>query len=455
MPDRMAQIAAARLDPWAARRRLDGPRRGRRPQRLRARRQPATSAATCGRCSTRAPAQTAVRDPARAGDRPCAGVDVPAAIAAASGRATCAWATLVVDCRAARALDARARPARARSAPAPHRWRRRAAPARGPVRRRPMAPVACARGRSRRRLAGAAAPRSSGRGPGLTPAGDDVLVGILAVLHRWPAGRRRPLAASCGSRGVAGARCCRGRPTSAPHSCDSGRARSASASALHDLVGADRSAAPDDVDAAHLDALLDTGATSGADALRRAWSPPAVRLVLPRPAKDVRMSTSSRIYPNLYKDSVSLMTVSAQVWPSPGSRRRRWSWRPPTNVENLAAGRPRRIRGQAQRPRRRRVRHRRRPAPRRWRKADELLSREPPRRRRRRRRPSSRRPASRWRSPRDPAHQLRPGLGARRLRRRRGDEGAAARHGRDDVQRQRAAGAASCALKQLRATRTT
>ena len=48
------------------------------------------------------------------------------------------------------------------------------------------------------------------------------------------------------------------------------------------------------------------------------------------------MSTSSRFYPNLYKDSVSLMTVSAQVTSIPGIEAASVVMASATNVDNLA-----------------------------------------------------------------------------------------------------------------------
>ena len=48
------------------------------------------------------------------------------------------------------------------------------------------------------------------------------------------------------------------------------------------------------------------------------------------------MSTGSRFYPNLYKDSVSLMTVSAQVTAIPGIEAASVVMASATNVDNLA-----------------------------------------------------------------------------------------------------------------------
>jgi FdrA protein len=47
-------------------------------------------------------------------------------------------------------------------------------------------------------------------------------------------------------------------------------------------------------------------------------------------------TTSSRFYPNLYKDSVSLMTVSAKVMSVPGIKAASVVMASATNVENLA-----------------------------------------------------------------------------------------------------------------------
>src|SRR5438105_2191812 len=47
------------------------------------------------------------------------------------------------------------------------------------------------------------------------------------------------------------------------------------------------------------------------------------------------MSTQSRYYPNLYKDSVSLMTVSAKISAVPGIAAASVAMASATNVENL------------------------------------------------------------------------------------------------------------------------
>jgi hypothetical protein len=104
--------------------------------------------------------------------------------------------------------------------------------------------------------------RSVGRGPGLTPAGDDVLVGMLTVLT---AGASGPAAAATASRLV-------GAVAAVPHSTpDVSRhllnqaARGLPGRALHDLGKALWEGAPDEALAGALESVLDTGCTSGAD----------------------------------------------------------------------------------------------------------------------------------------------------------------------------------------------
>jgi len=109
----------------------------------------------------------------------------------------------------------------------------------------------------------AAVRRTIGRGPGLTPAGDDVLVGIMAIL-------------SSGAAGEAGARAMerlvRAMMPALPSTTDLSRhllaqaARGLSGRALHDLGRALVKGAADDALAAALAPVLATGATSGADA---------------------------------------------------------------------------------------------------------------------------------------------------------------------------------------------
>ena len=147
---------------------------------------------------------------------------------------------LVVDCRAApRWTPARPGQARAGSEPATRRRRGGGEP-RCLARLRPdgVRDVMSALQRPRCRSA-MSLPRVVGRGPGSTPAGDDVLVGILAVLsspHSGPAGsaaRPTRCAARC-------ARCCREPRTSAGICC--GRRRDGLfGRAVHELVcGVDR-----------------------------------------------------------------------------------------------------------------------------------------------------------------------------------------------------------------------
>jgi hypothetical protein len=116
--------------------------------------------------------------------------------------------------------------------------------------------------RSDAELAGAVR-RSVGRGPGLTPAGDDVLVGILTVLTSGAAGPTAALPAARLSDALA----------AVLHSTsDVSRhlltqaARGLPGRALHDLGKALCEGAPDHVLAGALESVLDTGCTSGADA---------------------------------------------------------------------------------------------------------------------------------------------------------------------------------------------
>ena len=147
------------------------------------------------------------------------------------------------------------------------------------------------------------------------------------------------------------------------------------------------------------------------------------------------MGTSSRFYPNLYKDSVSLMTVSARVTSIPGIEAASVVMASATNVDNLAqAGlgtfevRPNdlvvAVSGTDE------------ACDEALAVADKLLSAAPgdggdqasaaaPDHQH----PDGRRQGS--------GAQPRADLGARRLRRRRGDEGTAAGPGRHGVQRQR------------------
>ena len=56
------------------------------------------------------------------------------------------------------------------------------------------------------------------------------------------------------------------------------------------------------------------------------------------------MTTSSRYYPNLYKDSVSLMTVSAQIMNIDGIDTASVVMASATNIDNLARRRARAVR---------------------------------------------------------------------------------------------------------------
>ena len=154
------------------------------------------------------------------------------------------------------------------------------------------------------------------------------------------------------------------------------------------------------------------------------------------------MPHATRVVRNLYRDSVSLMQLSRDARRScPASSRPRRSWRP-RQPRPAARGRARRRRG----------------APRPERSADRgagedeaalaagaregrgaLSSRRAAREPRAAPRRRCRRAASQMALAADAGRELRADLGARRLRRRRGDEGAAARPERHAVQRQRVA----------------
>jgi len=56
------------------------------------------------------------------------------------------------------------------------------------------------------------------------------------------------------------------------------------------------------------------------------------------------MTTSSRYYPDLYKDSVSLMTVSAQIMSIDGIDTASVVMASATNIDNLARRRARAVR---------------------------------------------------------------------------------------------------------------
>jgi hypothetical protein len=105
--------------------------------------------------------------------------------------------------------------------------------------------------------------RTVGRGPGLTPAGDDVLVGILALFTSGAAGEAGEQAACRLVRALApvlGA-----TPDVSRHLLDQAT-RGLPGRALHDLGQALMKDAPHDILVRALDLVLDTGCTSGADA---------------------------------------------------------------------------------------------------------------------------------------------------------------------------------------------
>lgn len=109
----------------------------------------------------------------------------------------------------------------------------------------------------------AAVRQTVGRGPGLTPAGDDVLVGILALLTSGAAGAAGAQSASRLARALT--------PVLATTSDVSRHllrqaARGLPGRALHDLGRALVEGAPREIFLAALALVLDTGATSGADA---------------------------------------------------------------------------------------------------------------------------------------------------------------------------------------------
>ncbi len=97
--------------------------------------------------------------------------------------------------------------------------------------------------------------------------------------------------------------------------------------ALHELVSALADDTAPDALRESIARVLAIGATSGADACAGVARGRAAFLSSHR-RKGRSMSVRSRYYPNLYKDSVSLMTVSAKVTAVAGDRARpRSSWR--------------------------------------------------------------------------------------------------------------------------------
>jgi hypothetical protein len=109
----------------------------------------------------------------------------------------------------------------------------------------------------------AAVRRTVGRGPGLTPSGDDVLVGILALLTSGAVGAAGTRAASRLAHALAPV-----WPTTSDISQHllSQAARGLPGRALHDLGWALIECAQPDIFSDAIALVLDTGATSGADA---------------------------------------------------------------------------------------------------------------------------------------------------------------------------------------------
>jgi hypothetical protein len=110
---------------------------------------------------------------------------------------------------------------------------------------------------------GAAVRRTVGCGPGLTPAGDDVLVGIFTVLVSGAAGSDGLRAAARLSRALGPALL--STTDISRHLLDQA-ARGLPGRALHELGKALVEGAQDDLLLAALKPVLDTGASSGADA---------------------------------------------------------------------------------------------------------------------------------------------------------------------------------------------
>jgi hypothetical protein len=105
--------------------------------------------------------------------------------------------------------------------------------------------------------------RSVGRGPGLTPSGDDVLLGMLTVLT---SGAARTAAVPVASRLIGAlAPLQHSTPDISRHLLNQA-ARGLPGRALHELGKALWEGAPDDVLSDALQIVLDTGYTSGADA---------------------------------------------------------------------------------------------------------------------------------------------------------------------------------------------
>jgi hypothetical protein len=105
--------------------------------------------------------------------------------------------------------------------------------------------------------------RSIGRGPGLTPAGDDVLVGMLTALT---AGAGGPAEVPTASRLIGALASVLHTTSDVSRHLLSQAARGLPSRALHELGKALVEGAPDDVLADALRTVLDVGCTSGADA---------------------------------------------------------------------------------------------------------------------------------------------------------------------------------------------
>lgn len=105
--------------------------------------------------------------------------------------------------------------------------------------------------------------RSVGSGPGMTPAGDDVLVGMLAVLSSGAAG---PEGARLTARLRAALAPALSTTTDVSRHLLTQAARGLPARALHDLAGAIVEGATDAVLRDLLQVVLDAGSTSGGDA---------------------------------------------------------------------------------------------------------------------------------------------------------------------------------------------
>jgi len=158
-----------------------------------------------------------------------------------------------------------------------------------------------------------------GRGPGLTPAGDDVLVGVLAVLTSPAAD---PASAVLVERLRSALQPTLASTTDVSSALLEQAASGHPSRAVWDLVrGLLTGRAADDVTG-----LAGACARHGRDLRGRHLRRNRGRKPsdVPFARRDRRMSTSSRYYPNLYKDSVSLMTVSAQVMGITASRTPRW-----------------------------------------------------------------------------------------------------------------------------------